>query len=207
MILQSIRVGPIKTNCYIIVDDNTKECGIIDPGDEFESINSELKDLGVTPKYILITHGHYDHIMAVKQLRDEYGAEVICHEDAKEYMESSEANVSKYHGYNIEVTPTKTVKEGDMLKVGDLDIKVLNVPGHANGSACYYIESESVVFTGDTLFRETIGITHLPNGSYENLTTNIKEKLFTLPEDTIVYPGHGASTSIGHEKKNNGYVR
>lgn len=206
MKIHNIKVGLIKTNCYIITDEVTGETAIIDPGADFEAIKRQINGNNII-KYILITHGHYDHIMAVKEIADEYGAKVICLKGAELYLKDSNLNFATYYGFYVSVNPDIILEEGQEIELGSYKIKVLDVSGHAVGGACYYIPSENVLFTGDTLFKDTIGITDLPNGNHDLLVKNIKEKLLILPDETIVYPGHGAETTIGWEKKNNSYLK
>ncbi|HAN10466.1 MAG TPA: MBL fold metallo-hydrolase [Clostridiales bacterium] len=208
MFFIDIKVGEIKTNCYIIADDDTKECAIIDPGGDYEDIVHIFERYNLKPTYILLTHGHYDHLLDANKIRDMYSAKVICHEEAVPFLDSSTLNGSFYFGYDVTIKADKIVKEHDIIKLGKIEIKVLHVPGHAPGSACYYIESENIVFTGDTLFKETIGITNrFSYGSHELLMKNIKEKLITLPSKTIVYPGHGGYTTVESEVNNNYFLK
>ena len=208
MLIFDIKVGMLKTNCYVIVDGDTKESAVIDPGDEFESIINVLDEHELKPSYILITHGHYDHIMAAEKIRGKYGAKIICHKEAEPFLAETMLNGAFYNGCTITVKPDQTVDEDDIIKLGNTEVKVLHVPGHAPGSACYYIESEDVVFTGDTLFKDTVGVTDIfPYGNHSLLVQKIKEKLLILPYETVVYPGHGACTTVGYEKRNNYYLR
>ncbi|HCC07189.1 MAG TPA: hypothetical protein DEP72_03350 [Clostridiales bacterium] len=208
MFLTDVKVGQLRTNCYIIADEDTKECAVIDPGDDYEYIVDTLEKYNLKPTYILITHGHYDHIAEVNKIRDKYTAKVICHEEAVPFLDSEMLNGGFFSGRSVSAINDQIVKEYDIIKLGNIDIKALHVPGHAPGSVCYYIESENIVFTGDTLFKDTIGITDIfPYGDHDLLVKNIKEKLITLPLSTIVYPGHGSYTTIESEVNNNYFLK
>lgn len=208
MFIEEIKVGALKTNCYVIADSDMKESAVIDPGEDFEEIAKVLDANKLIPKYVLITHGHYDHITEAQSVADSYGADIICHEDAVEFLNNSLLSGAAYNESAATAKATQVVRENDKIHLGNLDINVLHVPGHAPGSVCYYIEEENVLFSGDTLFKDTIGITDIfPYGDHKMLVKNIKEKLLTLPGKTVVYAGHGAQTTIASEIKNNYYLK
>ena len=204
MIIKELQVGTLRTNCYIIADELTKECAIIDPGDNALSISNVIEDNDLIVKYILLTHGHFDHIMALSKLREKYKVDVIIHEDEAKYLKNPNFNLSAMMDIKpISIASYKSIKDNDEIQIGSLIVKAIKVPGHTEGSICYYIESEDVLIAGDTLFNGGIGRCDLYGGDYFTLVNSIKTKLFTLPDKTIVYPGHGESTSIGYEKENN----
>ncbi|OGO81870.1 MAG: hypothetical protein A2Y18_06655 [Clostridiales bacterium GWD2_32_19] len=191
----------MNTNCYIISDNETNEAAIIDPGDEFELIVSEIEKLQVNLICIFITHGHFNHISVADKLREFYRVPIACAEDAEEYLKNQELNLGFLAGLDINMEPDDILFNGDIVHIGNLDIKAISVLGHAKGSLCYYIESENVVFSGDTLLKDSIGNTDMDiNANHDLLISEITENLLTLPYETIVYPGHGEQTTIEHEK-------
>ncbi|HCC08059.1 MAG TPA: MBL fold metallo-hydrolase [Clostridiales bacterium] len=201
MKIKILKVGMMNTNCYIISDNETNEAAIIDPGDEFELIVSEIEKLQVNLICIFITHGHFNHISVADKLREFYRVPIACAEDAEEYLKNQELNLGFLAGLDINMEPDDILFNGDIVHIGNLDIKAISVLGHAKGSLCYYIESENVVFSGDTLLKDSIGNTDMDiNANHDLLISEITENLLTLPYETIVYPGHGEQTTIEHEK-------
>lgn len=197
-------VNEMQTNCYILIDDNTNESVIIDPSDNSEAILNELTKNNCKPVAILLTHGHFDHIGAVEKLRAALNIPVYAHEDEEVILNSSMANISAaFGGKKLEVKADKLFKDNDTFKFGDTVLKVIHTPGHTPGGVCYYCEKDGILFSGDTLFLLSIGRTDFPYGSEKALIDSIKDKLFLLPDETKVFTGHGDSTTIGLEKKDN----
>lgn len=206
MQIKTLEVGPLSVNCYIVWDEETKDGLVIDPGGHAEEILAAIAAEGVKVHYIVNTHGHGDHIGANQQLRAATGAPLVIHPADREMLESGYKNLSIYFGTPVISPPAdRHVQDGDTLPVGKLTCKILHTPGHTQGSIC--LACGDALFSGDTLFAESIGRTDLPGGDFQTLLRSIKEKLFTLPADTKVYPGHGPFTTIGEEAKNNPYVR
>ena len=201
-------VGPVSTNCYFLINDELKEVAIVDPGDQAARIQAFIAKEELKPVAILLTHGHFDHMMAAEALREEYKIPVYACAKEKELLNSSRKNLS-YGFIRTDYTMDADIycKEGDEFSIAGCTVKVLETPGHTKGGGCYYIASENIVFTGDTLFALSIGRTDFEGGSYPEICKSIKEKLFVLPEETICYCGHGEGTSIRHEKGRNPYVR
>ena len=201
-------VGPVSTNCYFLINDELKEVAIVDPGDQAARIKTFIAKEELKPVAILLTHGHFDHMMAAEALRVEYKIPVYACAKEKELLNSSRKNLS-YGFIRTDYTMDADIycKEGDEFSIAGCTVKVLETPGHTKGGCCYYIASENIVFTGDTLFALSIGRTDFEGGSYPEICKSIKEKLFVLPEETICYCGHGEGTSIRHEKGRNPYVR
>ena len=201
-------VGPVSTNCYFLINDELKEVAIVDPGDHAGRIKAFVAKEELKPVAILLTHGHFDHMMAAEALREEYKIPVYACAKEKELLNSSRKNLS-YGFIRTDYTMDADIycKEGDEFSIAGCTVKVLETPGHTKGGCCYYIASENIVFTGDTLFALSIGRTDFEGGSYPEICKSIKEKLFVLPEETICYCGHGEGTSIRHEKGRNPYVR
>ena len=205
MIVKKLVVGPFASNCYIIGSESNKEGAIIDPGAEAEEILKNVKDLGLNIKFIVLTHGHIDHIGALKEVKETTGAEVAIHTDeAKSLHERSLATVFGL-SYPPPPPPDRLLKGGDSIDIGDLHLLVVHTPGHSPGGIC--LLGEGVVFSGDTLFNFGIGRYDLPGGSGSQLMDSIHTKLMVLPDNTIVYPGHGPATTIGTERRGNPFLR
>ena len=204
VILKTIVVGQLMENTYVIGAGHTKECVIIDPGDEGDRILDEVKGLGFTVKLIVNTHGHSDHTGAVEFIKDSTGATYGIHQGDVHMLRSS---ILKIHSGNHSVLdPDRLLEDGDILHVGGIDLNVITTPGHTVGSVCYYIKDMGMLFTGDTLFNGSIGRSDMPGGNGRQLMYSIMNRLMTLPGDTKVYPGHGPDSSIGHEKLTNPFV-
>jgi len=205
VIVEKLVVGPFASNCYIVGSESNKEGMIIDPGDEAKQILKRVKDLELDIKFIVLTHGHIDHTGALKEVREVTGAKVAIHtDDAKSLKVQS---LSRIFGlsYPTPPPPDRLLKDGDSLDVGGMHFEVLHTPGHTPGGIC--LLGEGVVFSGDTLFNYGIGRTDLPGGSYSQLMNGIQNKLLVLPDNTVVYPGHGSDTTIGAERKGNTFLR
>ncbi len=204
--VKQLTVGMVGTNCYLAANQMTKEAVIIDPGDEPKRIDRLIKENGYDPQAILLTHGHFDHVMAVDALSAEYGIKVYAHELEKETLEDPELNVSGMMGNTMVFHATDFVREGEILNLAGFSFQVLLTPGHTKGGVCYYLASEHVLFSGDTLFAGSVGRTDFPGGSMSTLIGSIREKLLALPDETVVYPGHMESTTIGAEKTGNMFL-
>jgi len=201
-------LGICATNCYFLINEESKEAIVVDPADKAARIVNRTQELGVTIKAIFLTHGHGDHTLAVDALRQETGAEVYACEAEERLLLDPNLNLSPMlFGRPVTVEADVLVKDGQELEVAGMKWKVLHTPGHTKGGCCYYQESSQTLISGDTLFRCSVGRTDFPGGSMSELVRSIEEKLFTLPEETIVYPGHDRSSDIGYEKKFNPYVR
>jgi glyoxylase-like metal-dependent hydrolase (beta-lactamase superfamily II) len=199
-------VGPLFSNCYIVWDEKTKEGVIIDPGDDALSILKTIEKFDINIKYILATHGHFDHIGAVAPLRRELKAEFLAHKGDFFFIEDGE-NAARRWGVDIEQPPKpdRFIDDGDKIKVGNYNLEVIHTPGHSPGGISFLCDG--MLFGGDTLFQGSIGRTDFRKGSFEEISESIKNRLYTLPDDTIVYTGHGPITTIGDEKKHNAFVR
>lgn len=199
-----LEVGPVRTNCYLVCNEETKEVIIFDPGENGVQISNHIKENGWTLKAILLTHGHFDHISAVDELRKAFQVPVYAHEAEKEVLENPNYNCSLVFGSpQVSITADEYVRDGQILSMVGCEITVIYTPGHTVGGCCYYFKEQHILISGDTLFHTTIGRTDLPTGSYASLATSVKEKLFVLPDDTKVLPGHESTTTIGFEKQYN----
>lgn len=204
--VETLIVGPLFSNCYIIWDDSEKIGAIIDPGDDAEIILETVKRLGIKIKYILATHGHFDHVGAVSQLKKELNVEFLSHKDDLFFIEDGE-NAARRWGIIIKQPPNpdRYIEEGDKIEIGNISLMVIYTPGHSPGGVSFLYDK--MIFSGDTLFQGSIGRTDFRKGSFEDLKKSIKNRLYTLPDDTIVYTGHGPITTIGDEKRFNAFVR
>lgn len=201
--IKSMTLGMVATNCYLIINKETKEALLIDPADNALRISNVIEENVCTLKAILLTHGHFDHIMALNELKKRYNVPVYAHEEEEDVLKQSSLNMSGMIGQIYTTQADIYVKDGEHLKLAGLDIIVLHTPGHTKGGVCYYLPEEKVLMSGDTLFHCSIGRTDFPTGSMSQLVRSVKEQLFVLPDDVQVYPGHDSVTSIGYEKQYN----
>lgn len=202
----SLALGPIGTNCYILIQD--KEALIIDPGAESKKIIDKLTERKVAPKAIILTHAHFDHIGAVEDLRTFYNIDVYLHENEKAWLEDPSLNRSSAFIGNEVITKQAEhgFSEGE-LRISSFTFEVRHTPGHSPGSVSFVFPNQKTVFGGDVLFFGGIGRTDLPGGDMSQLEKSIRNKFYTLDDDYVVYPGHGPKTTIQHEKWNNPFVR
>lgn len=192
--VEKIVVGAYAENTYIAADMDVKECIVVDPGAEFPKIWKKIEDRGLSVKYILLTHAHFDHIGAVSELAAKTGAKVYVNfED--EYL------------YKDSIKPDGNLEDGLDFVLGDFTFRTILTPGHTLGGASFYVREAGVIFTGDTLFYRSVGRTDLAGGSHHTLIKSIIEKLMNLPDDTVVYPGHSAKTTIGDERRHNLFLQ
>lgn len=205
MIFEEMAVGSYMSNCYIVGSDKTHEAAIIDPGAEFTRIDSKIMELGVTPKMILLTHAHGDHIGAVLELIKKYNVPVYIHEDDAGALVDSSINLTKVlFRKEVTINPDVKLKDGDKIMLGDLEFEIIHTPGHTPGGIC--IKVENIMMTGDTIFNKSIGRTDFPGGSFDQIISSIKDKIFKYDDDTIVYPGHNSPTTIKSEKMGNPFI-
>lgn len=200
-------LGAVKTNCYLLSNPETKEGILLDPADNAEYITKCILEKEINLKGIYLTHGHFDHMLASSTVASEFRVPICCLQAEKEVAESTLWNLSDYFGYSCMVAPNVLLADGVELEVLGTKMRVLHTPGHTKGSGCYYFEEEGILFSGDTLFFESVGRTDFPTGNERVLEQSIQEKLYVLPDKTKVYAGHGPSTTIGYEKQNNMLVR
>lgn len=199
-------VGMLLSNSYILYEESSKEAIIIDAGDDAWRILESIHERRLKVKGIYVTHCHFDHVLAVNDLRESLGCEFYIHPSDLEILTSLREHTRMFLGIEVPDPPKADgyVNEGDFIEVGGYRVSVLHTPGHSPGSVCYHVEN--ILFSGDTLFRASIGRTDGPGGDPRKIVESIHKKLFTLPEDTHVLPGHGPATSIGYEKEHNPFV-
>ncbi len=205
MIVDKLVVGPFDSNCYIVGSQSDKEGMIIDPGDKAKGILKKVEELGLDIKFIVLTHGHLDHIGALKEVKEATGAEVAIHSDDANSLRRQPLGIMFGLFYPTPSPPDRLLNDGDSIDVGDLHFGVLHTPGHTPGGIC--LLGQGVVFSGDTLFHHSIGRADLPGGNDSQLMNSIQTKLMTLPDNIVVYPGHGDETTIGAERRANPYLQ
>ncbi|MCD8371383.1 MAG: MBL fold metallo-hydrolase [Clostridiales bacterium] len=202
--IQGFVLGSVATNCYIVFHEKTREALIIDPADSPGLIMQKVRELEVRPTAILLTHGHFDHVMAAEEIRKAYGCSLYAGENETRVLGDAGLNLSGYMGARkLTLRADVLVRDGQVLDLIGFPWQVIATPGHTEGSVCYYIEPERVLISGDTLFCQSLGRTDFPTGSSRKIVESITKRLFVLPDDTIVYSGHGEQTTIGFEKKYN----
>jgi glyoxylase-like metal-dependent hydrolase (beta-lactamase superfamily II) len=203
--IKRLVVSPIETNCYIVSRKGGTEAFIIDPGDDAAVIAEAVCADGLRPAGIINTHGHADHAGANGELKDRFNCPILIHELDAPYLLDPELNLSMFMGGRMDgPAADRILKDGEEACLGDTAFRVIHSPGHTPGGICLF--AEGVLFSGDTLFSSSVGRTDFPGGSQEALLTSIRTKLLTLPEETVVYPGHGPSTIIGVEKDSNPWL-
>ena len=208
MNIKTIVVGPFQVNCYLYWDPNTNDGIIIDPGAEEDTIITAVDKTGMTPRAILLTHGHADHIAAVAAVKERFDIPLYIGKGEQDLLANPSANVSAFFDNPIVAPPADvTLSDEEAVNIGSLFLKVLHTPGHTVGGVCYLDESEGNLFCGDTLFWGSVGRTDLPGGSSQVLIDSINKKILTLPDGITCYPGHGPETTVGGERTNNPFLR
>lgn len=204
------KVGNIETNCYLVINEETKETIVIDPGEDGDFIGDRINSQGLKCAAIFYTHGHFDHATGTDDLKKALGYETKVYANSleRELLMDSLLNHSEKHGLGSRQYPADIyIEDGEVLSLAGFDIRAISTPGHTPGGMCYYFPEEGVLFSGDTLFNGSVGRTDFAEGDFATLVKSIVDKLYTLPEETKVYPGHMGDTTIGKEKTSNPYVR
>ena len=199
-------LGAVGTNCYLVMNEQTKETIIIDPADQAGKIIEQLKRMKAIPVAILLTHGHFDHVLAAGELREKYGIKIYANEKELETLMDTKMNMSGMGGKKNTYEADVLVRDNQKLQLAGMDIQVIWTPGHTPGGTCYYFEEDKVLFSGDTLFYNSVGRSDFPGGSMSALVRSIKEKLFLLEDSVRVFPGHMEPTTIGEERRNNPFL-
>lgn len=201
-----IPAGIYAANCYIVFSDDTKAGIIVDPGGNVGDLTKFINENNIDLKYIVLTHGHGDHIGGITELKNKYNIPLLIHEDDQEMLEDGNKNLSNTMAMGaIELAPDRILKDNDIIEFGELTALVIHTPGHTKGGICLKIEDNLI--TGDTLFKGSIGRTDLFGGNYDDLLKSILTKLIVLPDETIVLPGHGQSSTIKSERLSNPFLQ
>lgn len=205
MLLMRLVVGPLQVNCFIIADEKTREAVVIDPGDDAPDILRIVREKGLTVRYIVNTHGHFDHVGANREIKEATGAQILIHEEDAAVMASAPQH-SAVFGMTAKASPPadRYVRHGDVISAGEVALKVLHTPGHSPGGIC--LLEQGMVFTGDALFAGSIGRTDFPGGDLLTLLGSIRKNLMSLPDDTKVFSGHGPASTIGDEREENPFL-
>lgn len=199
----------MRQNIYLCYDAPSTGGVLIDAGcgeADIQALTAFIQENNIAVKAILLTHGHFDHIVAAEELKRLFFVPLYCHVNEMEIVEDPAVNLSALRGTSIATAADGTLNDGDVFSLGGTTLRVIHTPGHTPGGVCYYDKADGNLFTGDTLFRQSVGRTDLPAGDYNQLINSIKDKLLPLPDGVNVYPGHGPSTTIGHERHHNPFI-
>lgn len=203
MIIKSFILPPIENNNYLIIDEASRDAALIDCSFMDENILLELKKQSATLKYVLLTHGHFDHIGGLNELPQ--GVKVLMHASDMEWVKEVNTYLPMIGMPSMEIPKIdQFIEDNEIIKLGETEIKVIHTPGHTQGGVCFY--TNDCLFSGDTIFRESVGRCDLPGGNFDQIVESIEQKIFTLPDNTIIYPGHGKTTTVDWEKEHNTYM-
>ncbi|MBR2188979.1 MAG: MBL fold metallo-hydrolase [Eubacterium sp.] len=206
MQIQSLLIGNIMTNCYLLMNSDTKELLIVDPADQAALIKKRIAEMGGTPVAILLTHGHFDHMLAADELRKEYACPVCAHVKEEPVLENPMINLSGAWGTGMSLKADRLFYDDEKVELAGFTFQVLHTPGHTPGSCCFYFPEEQVLISGDTLFQGSCGRTDFPSSSMSDMMESLRRLAGELPDETAVYPGHNASTTIRDEKRWNPFI-
>ena len=204
--LQKCILGPVYTNCYLLKNKETGELIIVDPADCPEKIEMKISLMNGKPVAILLTHGHFDHILAAQAVKEKYNIPIYACRQEEEMLREPSINMTVHYGQGCSIVPDVFLEDLDVIRLAGFSVQMIHTPGHTPGGCCYYMEQEGVLFSGDTLFQTSVGRSDFPGGSASALVRSVKEKLLVLPEETHVYPGHMEETTIGYEKLHNPFI-
>ena len=205
MILKTYIEPPIDNNNYLLIDEQSKEAALVDCSAVDDDIRRDLEEYGAKLKYILLTHGHFDHIAGIRPNLFETTTQIVMHKADLGWLEKTNQYLPMFGMPQITIPKIDVfVKDGDILKLGDMEIKVIHTPGHTQGGVCYLTDGK--LFSGDTIFRESVGRCDLEGGDFDQIVDSIEDKIFTLPPETLIYPGHGRMTSVEWEKEHNRFM-
>ena len=203
--LQKCILGPVYTNCYLLKNKETGELIIVDPADCPEKIELKVSQMSGKPVAILLTHGHFDHILAAQAVKEKYDIPIYACRQEEEMLREPSINMTVHYGQGCSIVPDVFLEDLDVIRLAGFSVQMIHTPGHTKGGACYYIESEQVLFSGDTIFCHSVGRTDFPTGSMGELRRSVQRMLQILPDTTRVMPGHECDTSIADEKRYNPY--
>ena len=204
--LQKCILGPVYTNCYFLKNKATDELVIIDPADCPEKIEQKVSQMNGKPVAVLLTHGPFDPIMAAQAVKEKYNIPIYACRQEEEMLREPSVNMTAHYGRDCSITPDRFLDDLDVFEVAGFSIQMIHTPGHTKGSCCYYLKDEDVLFSGDTVFCGSVGRTDFPGGSTAQIVRSLHKLVDSLPEETEVFPGHDASTTIGYEKRYNPFV-
>lgn len=205
MILKQFVHGYLENNNYLLIDEATKEAVLIDATQESQELENFINESGAKLKYILLTHGHFDHILGADGIRNKFGAKVLMHEADKPVLADTHKIALEFNIGDIQAPKIdEYINEQSIIKLGEKEIKVIHTPGHTAGGVCYFVDNK--LFSGDTVFYESVGRTDLLTGSFNQIKASIEQKIFTLDDNIEIYPGHGRSTTVGWEKVHNQFL-
>ena len=204
--LQKCILGPVYTNCYLLKNKETGELIIVDPADCPEKIEMKISRMNGKPVAILLTHGHFDHILAAQAVKEKYNIPIYACRQEEEMLREPSINMTVHYGQGCSIVPDVFLEDLDVIRLAGFSVQMIHTPGHTPGGCCYYFPYEDVIFTGDSLFCGSIGRTDFKGGSMSDLVRTVKEKIMTLPEHTEVYPGHNDTTTIENERMYNPYL-
>ena len=196
----------IGTNCYLVINEETKDTVMVDPGAYPTKLKNAVKEQGLKLKAVLLTHAHFDHIMGIEDFLKAFDVPVYVGREEQPLLADDRLNASSMYGYHCAYTGAKALEDGQTVECAGTEIHVIHTPGHTVGGCCYYLPEEEALFCGDTLFCGSIGRTDLPTGSSRDLAHSIREKLMILPDETKLYPGHMDESTIGYEKEINPFI-
>lgn len=205
--LHSCVLGPVMTNCYLLLNKNSKEVIIVDPADSAAEISKNLEKLGAQPVAVLLTHGHFDHILAANILKEQYQIPIYAGKEEENLLKDPNLSLTRVTSEKTIINPDQLVEHLEVMNLAGFQIQAIHTPGHTEGSYCYYFMDENVLISGDTLFCGSVGRTDLPTGNGRAIIDSLNMLLNSLPDETEVYPGHDRSTNIGYEKRYNPFVR
>jgi glyoxylase-like metal-dependent hydrolase (beta-lactamase superfamily II) len=204
--LQKCILGSVSTNCYFLKNKETKEILIVDPADAPGKIERKVSEMDGTVAGILLTHGHFDHILAANAVQEKYGVKIYACKEEQQMLEDASVNMTAQIRRACQLKADVWLDDLDVFEVAGFSIQMIHTPGHTKGSCCYYLKDEGILFSGDTLFYGSVGRTDFPGGSTAEIVRSLHRLVDSLPEDTEVFPGHDASTTIGYEKRYNPFV-
>ena len=207
LIVQKDILGPVFTNVYYGMNADTRELFIVDPAAAADRIAQHIARMEGKPVAILLTHGHFDHILAAEEIRRQYEIPIYACRQEEEMLREPSVNMTDRFSKTVSLSADRWLSDLEVFECAGFSVQMLHTPGHTVGSCCYYLKDHGVLFSGDTLFCESVGRTDLPTGDFDTLESSIRNRLYTLPDETRVYPGHMGSTTIGHEKQFNLFVR